>query len=303
MKKYFFPLLLLLLLGACNSKNRNEQNNVLTVTIEPQRYFLEQIVGDKFVVNTLVPPGVSPETFDPSPSVMINLGRSRAYFKVGFLGYENAWSGSLAENNAQVQIVDCSEGIEPVFEGHGACCSHTHEGDEHHNHSHGHGHSHISAGDPHIWSSAKNALKISENMLRAIIDIDAENADYYRENFEKLQAKIIQTDSIISNLTRELPARSFIIYHPALGYFARDNGLTQHSIEFEGKKPSTAQIKKLVDLARYENIKVIFVQKEFDEKSAEVIANEIGAKLYVINPLSYEWDKELIRIAKILAYQ
>ncbi len=295
MNRYVFPLLLLLLFGACSSKNRNEQNNVLTVTIEPQRYFLEQIVGDRFVVNTLVPVGVSPETFDPSPSVMINLSKSKAYFKVGFLGYENAWSESLAENNPQLPIIDCSEGIEPVFEGHEACCSHNHEGDEHH--------SHTSGADPHIWSSTKNALKISENMLKAVINIDSENADYYRENFEKLQAKIIETDSIISALTSDLSARSFIIYHPALGYFARDNGLTQHSIEFEGKKPSTAQIKKLVDLARNENIKVIFVQKEFDEKSAEVVAKETGAKSYVINPLSYDWDKELIIIAKILAEQ
>ncbi len=296
MKKYIYPLLLLLLV-ACNAKNSNEQNNVLTVTIEPQRYFLEQIVGDKFGVNTLVPAGVSPETFDPSPSVMINLSKSKAYFKVGYLGYENVWSESLSENNAELQIIDCSVGIEPVFEGDAACCAHGHDGDEHHSHNH------TSGADPHIWSSAKNALKISENMLNAVIDIDAENADYYRGNFEKLQVKIIETDSIISDLTSELTSRSFIIYHPALGYFARDYGLAQHSIEFEGKSPSTAQIKKLVDLARDENIKVIFVQKEFDEKSAEVIANEIGAKSYVINPLSYDWDKELIRIAKILAEQ
>ena len=296
MNRYIFPFLLLLLF-ACNSKNSNEQSNILTVTIEPQRYFLEQIVGDKFVVNTLVPAGVSPETFDPSPSVMINLSKSKAYFKVGFLGYENVWSESLSENNPKLPIVDCSEGIEPVFEGHGACCSHNHEGDEHHNHNH------ASGADPHIWSSAKNVLKISENMLNAVIEIDAENADYYRENFEKLQAKIIETDSVITNLTKDLTSRSFIIYHPALGYFAKDYGLTQHSVEFEGKKPSTAQIKKLIDLARYENIKVVFVQKEFDEKSAEVVAKEIGAKSYVINPLSYEWDTELIRIAKILAEQ
>lgn len=296
MNRYIFPFLLLLLV-ACNSKNSNEQSNILTVTIEPQRYFLEQIVGDKFVVNTLVPAGVSPETFDPSPSVMINLSKSKAYFKVGFLGYENVWSESLSENNPKMPIVDCSEGIQPVFEGHEACCSHNHEGDEHHNHNHS------SGADPHIWSSAKNALKISENMFNAVIEIDAENADYYRGNFEKLQAKIIETDSVITNLTKDLTSRSFIIYHPALGYFAKDYGLTQHSVEFEGKKPSTAQIKKLIDLARDENIKVVFVQKEFDEKSAEVVAKEIGAKSYVINPLSYEWDTELIRIAKILAEQ
>ncbi len=294
MKKYTLLLWLLLALLACNTKE-NQKNNVLTVTIEPQRYFLEQIVGDKFIVNTLVPPGVSPETFEPSPMAMINLGKSKLYFKVGFLGYENAWTERLKANNAEVQTVNCSDGIELVFEEHGAGCTH----DEHAHHDH----DHASAADPHVWSSAKNAVLFAGNMLDAVVELDTENADFYRANFETLREKIIQTDSVIHHLLSQLPSRSFVIYHPALGYFARDYNLTQHSIEFEGKNPSPAQMKNLVDLARTENIRVIFVQKEFDEKNAEVIAQEIGAKSFVINPLSYNWDEELIRVAQILADQ
>jgi len=99
----------------------------------------------------------------------------------------------------------------------------------------------------------------------------------------------------------DIPSRSFIIYHPALSYLARDYGLKQYSIEFEGKNPSPSQMKALIDRARKEGINVVFVQQGFDTKNATVIANEIGGKVYVINPLAYEWDKELIRIAHILA--
>ena len=292
MNRYIYTFALSFLLLACNS-NRENDTNVLTVTIEPQRYFMEQIVGDKFQINTLVPPGSSPETYEPSPSAMIKLGNSKAYFKVGFLGYENVWAGKLSENNPNLKIVDCSAGIEPVYGGHG-----------HHDHSHGDSeHEHADAADPHVWSSAKNAVLFSQNMLNAIVEIDTENADFYRANFEKLKQKIVETDSTLTQLLRDIPSRSFIVYHPALGYFARDYDLEQHSIEFEGKNPSPAQMKELVDLAKAENITIVFVQQEFDVKNTEVIAKEIGAKSFTINPLAYEWDEELIRIAQILADQ
>jgi len=294
MRKYIFTLLFSFLLLACHS-NREKEANVLTVTIEPQRYFLEQIVGDKFQVNTLVPPGSSPETYEPSPSAMIKLGNSRAYFKVGFLGYENVWTGKLAENNPDLKIVDCSVGIEPVYGGHG-----------HHDHSHeaaDHGHNQTDAADPHVWSSAKNAVLFSQNMLNAVVELDVENADLYRANFEKLTQKIAETDSALTRLLKDIPTRSFIVYHPALAYLARDYNLTQHSIEFEGKNPSPAQMKELVDLAKAENIKIVFVQQEFDIKNSEVIAREIGATSHTITPLAYEWDEELIRIAQLLASQ
>jgi len=294
MRKYIFTLLFSFLLLACHS-NREKEANVLTVTIEPQRYFLEQIVGDKFQVNTLVPPGSSPETYEPSPSAMIKLGNSRAYFKVGFLGYENVWTGKLAENNPDLKIVDCSVGIEPVYGGHG-----------HHDHSHeaaDKGNNHTDAPDPHVWSSAKNAVLFSQNMLNAVVELDVENADLYRANFEKLTQKIAETDSALTRLLKDIPTRSFIVYHPALAYLARDYNLTQHSIEFEGKNPSPAQMKELVDLAKAENIKIVFVQQEFDIKNSEVIAREIGATSHTITPLAYEWDEELIRIAQLLASQ
>ena len=96
-------------------------------------------------------------------------------------------------------------------------------------------------------------------------------------------------------------AIGFIIYHPALSYFARDYNLEQFSIEFDGKSPSPAQMKELVDLARSENIQVVLIQQEFDVKNTQVIAQEIGAKSYVINPLALDWEDELIRLAKILS--
>lgn len=291
MRKIYWILALSMVLFSCNMGNKSN-TKTLTVTIEPQRFFLEQIVGDMYEVNTLVPPGASPETYEPSPIAMINLGNSDAYFKVGFLGYENAWSGKLAKNNPDVLVVDCSKDIDLMYGTHGP---HSH-GDDDHGHSHG-----PEAADPHIWSSAKNALQFSKNMLEAMLKIDSDNRDYYRSNYEQLEKRILETDSVISEMLVDIPSRSFIIYHPALSYFAHDYDLEQHSIEFEGKNPSPAQMKELVDLAKKENIKVVFVQQEFDVKNTQVIASELGVKSHVINPLSYDWDLELLSLAKLLS--
>lgn len=285
----------LLIFTACGSQKETE-TNVLTVTIEPQRFFLEQIVGDKFIVNTLVPSGSSPETYEPSPKTMIDLSKSEVYFKVGFLGYENAWTKKLSENNPDTKIVDCSRGIPLIHDTHGH--HHDHGMDEEDAHSHP-----FATADPHIWSSTKNAVQFSRNMLEAILEIDSENADFYQNNYEQLLHKIQTTEHKIEQLLENIQSRSFIVYHPALSYFAHDFDLEQHSIEFEGKSPSPAQMKSLIDLAKKENIKTVFIQQEFDVKNSKVVAEEIGAKAYVINPLAYEWDEELIRIAQILSEQ
>lgn len=290
MKQIYFFLIFALLFISCKNPSRSNDSGVkkiITVTIEPQRFFVDNLVNDAFSVNTLVPPGSSPETYEPSPSVMINLSKSDIYFRVGDLGFENAWSEKLAKNNPNVLIVNCSDGIE-LMGGHEHCETH------HHDHSHG-------VLDPHVWSSPAAMRIFATNMLNAIVDADPENEEKYRANFENLTEIINNTDSTIRSILNDVSSRAFIIYHPALGYFAEDYGLHQYSIEFEGKNPSPAQMKNLVDMAKQENIKIVFVQRGFDMKNAEVVAREIGAEVHEIDPLSYQWDTELIRIANILA--
>ena len=289
MKNYIFLALFLFFVVSCNSLTDN--GPTISVTLEPQRYFAEKIVGDNFKINTIVPAGTSPETYGPTPSQMVALGKSTLYFKVGHLGFENAWGKTLEENNADVEVVNTSHEIILIEGG-----DHNIEIDEHHHE--GHDHSGI---DPHTWSSPKSALIMAENMLNALVMVDVENQKLYRDNFKVLQEEIIQTDLKIASLLENAPVKSFIIYHPALGYFARDYNLTQYSIEFEGKSPSPQQLKHMIDFAHKQGIKTIFVQKGFDKKNAESLANEVGASIYSIDPLSYNWSEELIKIAEILA--
>ena len=91
-----------------------------------------------------------------------------------------------------------------------------------------------------------------------------------------------------------------MIYHPALSYFARDYDLLQLPIEAGGKEPSPAHLKELVDLCKEEEIRVIFVQPEFDRRNAELIARQTGTRVVDINPLAYDWEAEMLRTAREL---
>lgn len=262
---------------ACTPPKKSDEK-ILSVSIEPQKYLLDKLVGNKYTVNTVIPLGSNPETYDPSPAQMVNIGKSEMYFKVGNLGFENTWLKNISINNPNMSIIDCSVGIKTIH--------------DHHGHANG---------DPHIWSSTQTALTVSTNMYNALIQHDPKHKDYYLDRFSALEKTIQQTDSIVKSYLNDAPGKSFIIFHPALSYFAEQYGLNQYSIEVDGKNPTPKQIAELVKIAKKEDIKVIFMQEEYDLKNAEPIAKETGAKIVVINPLTYHWDKELIKIAKAIA--
>ena len=145
---------------------------------------------------------------------------------------------------------------------------------------------------------------IAGNTFKALTVLDKENEAYYKARYDSLCQRIEQTDSLIRQ-TLSVPGadRAFIISHPALSYFARDYGLHQISIEEGGKEPSPAHLKALIDLCQAEDVRVIFVQPEFDKRNAETIAQQTGTKVIPINPLSYDWEEEMLNVAKALAPQ
>ncbi|MDL2221420.1 zinc ABC transporter substrate-binding protein [Parabacteroides sp. OttesenSCG-928-N08] len=288
MKQLSIFLLSLLLYGCSGGQSKE---NVISITIEPQRYFIEKIAGERFQVNCIVPAGQSPETYDPTPKQMMQIGKSRAYLQIGEIGFEQAWMENIKQNNPQVSFFDLSQGfsfLENEAHDHAEC-----NGDHHHHH---HG-----TLDPHIWSSIEGARTIAWNTLLALSTIDKEHAAEYWKNFEQLSDEINRLEQEIIALLQPLTHRAFIIYHPALTYFADEFNLRQLCIEMDGKEPSPSQLKELIDVAREHEVKVVFIQQEFDKKNAELIAQETHCRTIPINPLAYEWDKEMIRIAKSLA--
>ncbi|MFH0756590.1 MAG: zinc ABC transporter substrate-binding protein [Bacteroidota bacterium] len=283
MNRSFLLLMLIILSQACNTGNHSAtEKPVVSVSILPQKYFLEQLAGDLVEVNVMIPPGANPATYEPTISQLGKLDRSELYFRIGYVGFELSWMEKIRSVNPEMEVVDLSSGIQLI---HGV-----ENGD--HGDSHHHG-----GTDPHIWMSARNAGLIASNMYEALTNLLPDQKEKLTSNLEVLLGEIESLDKEISRMMAGLDHRSFMIYHPALTYFARDYSLEQLPLELEGKNPSPAHMKKMADLGRMHHIKTIFLQKQFDQKNAQVLAAEIGARVVFFDPLAPDWNSQMLFIA------
>ena len=263
-------ILLMVTAGAlfsCSSPKPVDDARIITVSIEPLRYFTEQIVGDSYEVVTMVPKGSSPETYEPTAQQMTKLTESILYIKVGNLGFERTWMPRLEANAPHTTIVNASDGIAAG------------END-----------------DPHTWMSAKNALVIAHNIYNAAKRINAKDSTIYKRRLDSLCNVIRETDLYIREQTKKVQCKAFVIYHPALTYFASDYGLEQIAVEEHGREPSAADLQRIISTAKAKGVKTMFIQKEFANRNVDIIADAIGATKVEINPLGYDWNREMRRV-------
>ena len=267
--------LIILLLVSCNQVRNNNNKEIITVSISPFKYFIEAIAGSDFDVNVMVPAGADPHIYEPIPGQITALSRSVAYVSNGYLGFEITWLDRFYEANGKMKKLSLGGMIDLIKE------------DSKHPGGHSEG------ADPHFWVSPKSALIIAGSIKSLLCSMKPGNSKKYEMNFSKLCDTIMALDKKAREMFSGYEGKSFMIFHPALGYLARDYGLNQIAVEKEGKEPSPSFMKDLIDIAKSRNIKVIFIQKGFDTKNAGEIASETGAELRKIDPLAEEWPKAI----------
>jgi len=281
MRKIFF-LLLICFAISCGRGGNDSGNKIITVSIAPFKYFVEEIAGNDFTVNIMVPAGADPHTYEPFPGQISKLRKSVAYISNGYLGFEMNWLDRFYETNRTMKKLSLADGINPIVS------SSQHKG------------GHIEGADPHYWVSARCALIMASSVKELLNELNPSQKVKYEANYQALISKIQEVDRKARELFSDIPNRCFMIYHPNLAYVARDYGLEEIPVEFEGKEPSPSRMKELIDRARKENIKTIFVQREYDTKNAKAIAGEIGAEITLIDPLSENWQKSTTDIINAL---
>lgn len=286
MKRYLF--LFLILFAACQTAKK-EQPHTVTVSILPQKYFIGQIAGNLLQVNVLVPPGSNPHNYEILPSQMKELSKSKVWFQIGLLTFEDAWKEKMAGINKDLLIVNSSEGISPI-----AGSEHEHDGGDHH---------HAEAFDPHVWLAPAEVKTLAKHTLETLQKSYPEHASEFQKNYDAFIQKIDGLSAQIDQKLAPLKNRNILIFHPALAYFARQFKLEQIPLELDGKEPSPRHMKEIVDLAHQQNIRVIFIQKEFDTAFAQQMAHEINGEVLVIDPLDYNWEKQMLDITEKIAAQ
>jgi zinc transport system substrate-binding protein len=267
---------------SCGRQRTNTSERIITVSIAPFKYFVEAIAGDDFKVNVMVPAGSDPHIYEPFPEQISKLRKSEGYISNGYLGFEMNWLDRFYETNKSMKRLSLGDNINPLVSGH------QHEG------------GHSEGADPHYWVSLKCAIIMASSVNEFLSGLNPSRSLKYAENYHAFILKIQDLDKKGEELFSTVQKRSFMIYHPNLAYLARDYGLEEIAVEFEGKEPPPSRLKELIDHARQNGVKIIFVQREYDTKNASAIAEEIGAELKIIDPLSPDWLNSTTEIVNAL---
>ncbi len=247
----------------------------LFVSIQPQAYFVERVGGSYVEVEVLVGPGQSPATFEPTPKQMARLTRADAYFRIG-VPFEKRLLAKIQTAFPDLRVIDTHQGIKLRTMEHG-----------HHN----------GGFDPHIWLDPKLVKVQAASVCEELCRLDPANAAEYKESLSAFRADLDEVDARISRALEPLKGRKFYVFHPSYGYFGDAYGLTQVAVEVEGKEPGARQLADLMDQAREDSVKVIFVQPQFSAKSAEAVAKAIGGTVVPLDPLARDYLKNLEDIA------
>lgn len=284
----FLTLFAILALVSCKDKGNETVKAQLTVSIIPQKFLVESIAGDKYDVQVMLPAGSNHETYEPAPRDMEKIASSHFYFALGALDFELTWLDRFEASNPKMKVINTSEGIDMLS-------GHLHDHEET-------GHEENNSGiDPHTWLSPECMKIQAYNICKTLSAADTSNSEYYSANLEKFNSLADSVDRVIRTILSGPEVKSILIFHPALGYFARDYRLNQISIEQDGKEPSPAYLAQLIGKARQQGIKAVFISKEFDTRNAEAIAREIDGKVVVFDPMDANWAGNMITLAKLIA--
>ncbi len=287
MKKIIVLFVIAAFVVSCGSKNsskKQQENNVITVSILPQQTFVKKIAGDDFEINLLIPSGASPAAYTLLPSQLKSISRSAVWFRIGYIGFEHSWKDKIAEANTDMKVVNISEGLDLIAD----------KAEQHGDHVH------MDGVDPHVWLSPSLAKQMAKRILDELIQLKPEKTAEYKANYDGFAKECDELNIELKNKLEPYKNRKFIVFHPSLSYFAREYELDQYSLESGGKEPTPQHLKNVVDMAKKEGIKKIYIQSEFDREHARVFADEIGGDIIQVWPLNPEWADNLRSITDVL---
>ena len=278
------------------------------VSILPQKYFVEQIGGERVAVSAMVEKGRDPHVFEPLPAQMEGLSKAKAYFALG-LPFEETLLPRAANLNPGLKIFRIDEGIDKIA---GSCDHDHHHGHteekqdhkhdhEHKNEKHEHHAHHHEGANPHVWNGPREVVHMAGKILEGLIEIDPDGGEEYTKRHAAFVERVKTMDAEFSRLFRGKMGASFLVFHPAWAYFARSYGLVEVAIETDGKEPKAADLANIISEAKERGVKAIFISPQFSKRSAEIIARAIGATVETVNPLAEEWEENLRAVANAIA--
>jgi zinc transport system substrate-binding protein len=211
---------------------------------------------------------------------MTEIQRENIYFTVG-VPFEKGLLPKIIALWPELSVVDLS------LDNHNSL-NQTDSSESHGDHAHDHG-----GGAPHVWLDPLKVKAMATIICDNLTEANPIKASVYRNNLDLFVQDLDSVDNEIRWRLATVKRRTFYVYHPAYDQFADAYGLTQIPIEINGKEPSAHQLITFIEQAKQDSVQAIFVQPQFSGKSAGTIAKEVGAKLIAMDPLAYEYLRNL----------
>jgi zinc transport system substrate-binding protein len=263
----------------------------VSVSILPQAYFVERIGGQYVETYVLVGPGQSPHSYEPTPKQLAQLAKSQIYFRVG-TPFENTLIPKISNIFKDLVIVDTRKGINLRYFSEAEM-----DFEEHEDHI---SHASQKSPDPHTWLDPKLVKIQADTICLALSQISPLHKSDFERNCATFKNDLDKLDTEITIALTPLKGQTLYVFHPAFGYFCDSYGLKQVAVEIEGKEPSAHQITTLINNAKKDKARVIFVQKQFPKKTAETIADAIGGTVVPLDPLSRDYINNLRFMAETI---
>ena len=268
----FFCFLLMIVLG--NPSPCFGGKISVVASIFPIADLVKQVGGDYVEVTTIIPPGASPHTFEPKPSLVKKIHASRVLFLVG-AGLEFWAEKFIKSSKNRLHTVVLSEGVSLI-----GITDHHHQDKE--NHPHGE-----SFANPHIWLDPEITRTIISKIVTTLGELDTEHENYYKQNGSRFEDELEKLDGLIRSTVSQFKTKKYVAFHPAWAYFARRYGLESVGTieETPGKNPTPRYIKRIIEQIKAHEIQAVFAEPQLNPKVAEVIAKEANVTVLLLDPL------------------
>jgi len=273
--------------SGCSKEVADSQSDRFCVTVAPLAEMVERIAGPGVTVDVLVGPGQSPATYEPLPTQMAVLEQTQILFGVG-VPFERAVLPRVRDLNADLRIIDLSEGLDLLTFDQADCQDHDH------------GHQHGSL-DPHVWLDPQLMKEMASEVAERLVQLSPESTVAIQNRLQAYHQNLDSLDMQMAAILAGLSGKRMYVYHPSFGYFAKRYGLIQVPVELDGKEPSARLLAQFKIQAREDRVTVVFVQPQFSNRSATALAESIDAQVVELDPLARDYNSNMLRIAHVVS--
>jgi len=226
----------------------------VAVTIYPFYDIVKEIVGDKFEVILIIPPGAEPHNFELRPQDILKLRGVKIIFSHGLI--IDDWTKNLIQNLKSAKVVYLYQNVNLIDQ------------------------------DPHFWLSLENIKKVAQKVAEEMENFDPQNKDYYKKNLENVLNELNELSKFAQNESKNFSSRYLITQHNAFKYLAQELNLNIIGfLEGPNKELTPAELQKLIDSIRALKIKVIFKEPGEESNLLKTLAKEFNLKIYELDPI------------------